>query len=131
MTELLPCPFESKINKTDDCWLWTGAKQNRGYGNYRSKLAHRVSYERYIGPIPNGLTIDHLCRNRLCVNPAHLEPVTQYENNMRGQTVVAINKKKTHCSNGHELSGANVKVAIRKDGIRRVCRKCNGWGQPK
>lgn len=122
--ELLPCPFESKINKTETCWFWTGAVQSKGYGNYKSKLAHRVSYEKYVGKIPEGLTLDHLCRNKLCVNPAHLEPVTQYENNMRGESPTAKNKKKTHCSSGHELSEENIRVVKRVDGMRRHCKIC-------
>lgn len=121
---LLPCPFESKINKTDSCWVWTGAKQSRGYGNYRGKLAHRVSYEKYVGEIPSGLTIDHLCRNRLCVNPEHLEAVTQYVNNMRGDGFASKNLRKTHCYNGHELTEDNVRLYQRKDGVRRKCLTC-------
>lgn len=124
MPELKLCPFEEKINKTADCWLWTGAVQNRGYGNFRSKLAHRVSYEKYVGPIPKGLTLDHLCKNRLCVNPKHLEPVTQYVNNMRGDGPTAINSRKTHCANGHALEGENILIVKRKDGVRRRCRLC-------
>lgn len=124
-TELLPCPFESKINKTESCWIWTGAFQSKGYGNYRSQLAHRISYEKYIGKIPEGLTLDHLCKNPACVNPQHLEPVTQYENNMRGDTITAINKRKTHCINGHEFSEENIKIVKRKDGVRRKCMLCD------
>jgi hypothetical protein len=121
---LLPCTFESKIDKTETCWIWTGAKQSRGYGNFQSKLAHRVSYERYVGKIPDGLTLDHLCRNRLCVNPAHLEPVSQYKNNMRGESPVAKNKEKEYCINGHKLSGENIWIIKRSDGTRRKCRLC-------
>jgi hypothetical protein len=77
--------FWNKVNKTDTCWLWTGALQSRGYGsvgigNHRTGLAHRVAYEALVGPIGDGLTIDHLCRVKSCVNPAHLEPVTSAEN---------------------------------------------------
>lgn len=130
--KLRECPpnFKSKyiVNPMTGCWDWNGAVQSQGYGNYQSKLAHRVSYEIHAGKIPQGLTLDHLCRNRLCVNPKHLEPVTQYENNMRGESVVAHNKRKTHCINGHELTGENIVLHYRKDGVRRrcvVCRKLN------
>lgn len=80
--------FWSKVAKRDDdCWLWTGARNSRGYGqwgvNGRSRSVHRVAYEALVGPIPDGLTIDHLCSNKLCVNPEHLEPVTGAENTAR------------------------------------------------
>lgn len=72
--------------------------------------AHRVYYEARFGPIPAGLQLDHLCRNRGCVNPDHLEPVTCRENLMRGHTVAAANAKKTHCNAGHALAGDNLRV---------------------
>lgn len=120
---LLPCPFLDKIKKTETCWLWTGAKTNKGYGNYQSRLAHRVSYELHIGPIPEGLTLDHQCRNTICVNPAHLKPMTQYENNMLGEGPTALNKRKTTCVNGHDLDTCS-KIVKRKDGVRRKCLEC-------
>lgn len=83
--------FWNKVNKTDACWNWTGAKFYRGYGCFRlngqSVLAHRVAYELVHGPTPMGLVIDHLCRNTLCVNPDHLEPVTNAENVRRGMVL--------------------------------------------
>lgn len=76
--------LSSKTDKTGECWLWTGAIQSGGYGEIRhlgrTRLAHRVSYEVHVGPIPIGLQLDHLCRNTRCVNPTHLEPVTQSVN---------------------------------------------------
>ncbi len=81
--------WEAQIHRTDTCWLWVGAKFQKGYGRYGraskrgTALAHRVAYERWVGPIPSGLTIDHLCNNKACVNPAHLEPVTLRENRRR------------------------------------------------
>lgn len=79
--------FWRKVTKTDRCWLWTGSLQSRGYGcvgfGGKRYLAHRLAYEWLVGPIPDGLTIDHLCRVKACVNPAHLEPVTGAENTRR------------------------------------------------
>jgi len=79
--------FEKFINKTDTCWLWLGHKAGNGYGtfkmDYRKRLAHRLAYEFYVGAIPKGLVIDHLCRVRHCVNPDHLEAVTHAENLLR------------------------------------------------
>ncbi len=84
--------FWAKVSKTDECWLWTGSK-NDGYGkfrpvaNQRPVLAHRYAYELLVGPIPRDLTLDHLCRVHSCVNPEHLEPVTRRENILRGKAV--------------------------------------------
>lgn len=72
--------FWSHVEKTDTCWLWTGRKEKAGYGKYCGTVAHRWAYRELVGPIPAGLTLDHLCYVRHCVNPAHLEPVTLLEN---------------------------------------------------
>ena len=101
--------FWKKVNKTETCWLWRGETNGKGgYGlvytgeGKPSFLAHRYAYEQVIGPIQDGLHLDHLCRVRRCVNPAHLEPVTNKENILRGISSPAMNAKKTHCQKGHE-----------------------------
>lgn len=112
----------------DECWEWQASRGSHGYGQiaYKGKprLAHRLSYELLAGPIPAGLDIDHLCRNRGCVNPGHLEPVTRSVNLRRGESgenVARIQRAKTHCPRGHPYSGAN--LIIRPEGWR-ACRTC-------
>lgn len=122
----LPLRFENKINKLDSgCWEWTANKGRDGYGhttvNSRMCVAHRAVYEILIGPIPAGLTLDHLCRNTSCVNPEHLEPVTIRENVLRSEIHFAsINVKKTHCPQGHPYTKENTYIWHR----RRKCRIC-------
>ena len=103
------------------CWVWKANRHYLGYGRIQvegsSRYAHRVSYELFVGPIPEGLTIDHLCRNRSCVNPKHLEPVTHAEDMARSAPAT-----KTHCKNGHPLSGPNLYVNATSG--RRQCRAC-------
>lgn len=109
----------------NECWLWTGATRGGGYGvlqaNCVTFTAHRLAYELLRGPIPDGLTLDHLCRNKACVNPAHLDPVALRENILRSDGVTAVNARKTHCVNGHLLAGDNLYRHPRGD---RVCRAC-------
>ena len=122
--------FWPKVNKTDGCWLWTGAIVS-GYGQFRFMgrvvYAHRYTYETMVSEIPDGLQIDHLCRIRNCVNPSHLEVVTCRENLLRGEGVAAINARKTHCPKGHRLAGMNLDVGRLKRGERlcRICRNGN------
>lgn len=108
------------------CLVWMGQLSKDGYGRIKidgkSYMTHRISYELENGPIPEGLTLDHLCRVRSCRNAAHLEPVTMRENTLRGVTLPAINAKKTHCSRGHEYSGKNLYINPRKG--NRQCRIC-------
>lgn len=106
------------------CWLWTGLCNPKGYGRImvdgRHQLAHRVSYEMHVGPIQEDLEMDHLCRVRCCVNPAHLEAVTHAENSRRGEA--GINQRaKTHCPQGHPYSGENLYTSPNG---RRECRTC-------
>lgn len=132
--------FLGKINATSgssDCWEWRGAPISSGYGQFvpnrtvsgqRAKpiLAHRYSYELFVAPIPEGLYIDHLCRNKMCVNPAHLEPVTQAENVRRGVSIHAHNSRKTHCKWGHEFTPENViQVTAKSGNPGRLCRECH------
>lgn len=110
------------------CWLWEGARTNSGYGalwdGKRMMLAHRLSYEMSKGAIPAGLSIDHLCRVRHCVNPEHLGAVTHSENCKRGETGVH-NKLKTHCPRGHPYSGENLIVRTYGKKVEyRECREC-------
>lgn len=117
-----PMPrFMAKVDQTGDCWLWTGAKTTNGYGAFDKRVAHRWLYERVVGPVPEGLQLDHLCRVRHCVNPAHLEPVTQRENLYRGNTIPALNAAKTHCPTGHPYDEANT---YRTPAGYRQCRAC-------
>ena len=127
MAAALPEHFWSKVDRdVTGCWLWTGAKNSRGYGCWgvrgRSHLTHRLAYEALVGPIPTGLTIDHLCRVRACCNPAHLEPVDARENLVRGDTLTAHQVQQTHCLRGHPLSGEN--LYLRPDRFGRMCREC-------
>ena len=124
--------FQNKIKIGDKiepgvrtfCWLWTASKFSDGYSQKRFKgrnqKAHRPIYELLIGPIPDGLTLDHLCRVRHCVNPRHVEPVTLLINQRRGERAT-----QTHCIHGHELSGYNLIMR----GTNRKCRKCHNQSQ--
>jgi hypothetical protein len=109
------------------CWIWTGSKNSLGYGeiSYRGSKwrAHRAAYTALVGPIPDGLVLDHLCRTPSCVNPAHLEPVTQAENIRRAVRQPA--KLRTHCPQGHPYDEVNTYVYVNKKGItQRHCRTC-------
>lgn len=114
----------------DGCWEWTaGLRNGEGYGNFhlrgRNCAAHRVSYAEFVGPIPEGADLDHLCRNRRCVRPSHLEPVTRKENLHRGQGVAAKNKAKTHCPQGHPYDAENTVTHTHRTGsVMRYCRIC-------
>jgi hypothetical protein len=112
------------------CWVWLGTVSSHGYGRIlrtatRADYAHRISYELFRGPIPKGLQIDHLCRVRCCVNPDHLEVVTAETNKARGDSLNAINARKTHCEHGHPFDQRNTWERQLPGGkIGRQCRTC-------
>jgi len=119
-------PVPAHCPELGPCWLWLDSPDPDGYGYFRvgRKMyrAARFSWGLANGPIPDGLVIDHLCRNRPCVNPRHLEPVTNRVNVViRGLTPTALNLRKTHCVNGHKFTRANTYVS---PSGRRRCRKC-------
>jgi hypothetical protein len=125
--------FWSKVDASGDCWMWTAASAGKGYGKYSVSsngktwypLAHRHSYEILVGSIPDGMVLDHLCRNRKCVNPDHLEAVTQKQNVQRGMS----GGMKTHCAEAHEFVGDN--TSHTKDGWR-ICLDCRrAWDRKR
>lgn len=119
------------------CWLWTANADREGYGriqvNRRSMKAHRVAYELFVGPIPNGLTIDHVrargCLGASCVNPEHLEAVTKRENTLRGRGPSAVAARRGSCKNGHPWTPRNTYRDPK--GGSRVCRSCNRAAQAR
>lgn len=114
--------FWDKVVKTESCWLFQGAI---GYGQIKvdgkGVMAHRFAYEELVGPIPEGMYLDHLCRVPACVNPEHLEPVTPRENVLRGISAAARNAAKTHCKRGHEFTEDNTRTTAEGG---RVCKSC-------
>lgn len=118
--------FWPKVDKrsSDECWPWTAGLAGP-YGSFydgrANTKAHRIAYQLVKGEIPDGLQIDHLCRNRLCCNPNHLEAVTSRENTLRGFGSSAVNARKTHCINGHPFDEANTYVQRQN---HRDCRAC-------
>ncbi len=119
--------FAAKIDFSGECWLWQAASDNAGYGNFffngRVMLAHRVAHLMFIGGIPDGYEVDHLCRVHNCVLPEHLEAVTRQENNARAglRGAALVNSERTHCSRGHPLTGPNLYY----DSNKRRCRACH------
>jgi hypothetical protein len=121
--------FWEKVSGGDvaTCWVWTGATQTNGYGSFctgngKSVLAHRFSYEYLRAGIPSGLQIDHLCRTRSCVNPWHMEPVTNRVNVLRSTNFAAVNAALEACRRGHLFTEENTR--IQRQGNRRHCRTC-------
>jgi hypothetical protein len=112
----------------DGCWIWTGAIDHNGYGRFRfrgkNEMAYRAAYTLLVGEFDPALSIDHLCREKLCVNPEHLEAVHIRTNILRGTSPVALNAAKTHCKNGHPFAGENLRIEHENGGIRRRCVAC-------
>ena len=113
-----------------DCWEWNRGVNLNGYGHVhgldkKNALAHRVFYLIVKGNVPEGLVLDHICSNRICVNPEHLVPATQRENILRGSSPFSLNAKKTHCIHGHALTEENIYRPPKKPNCR-YCRTCHG-----
>ena len=128
------CPVPEHRPELGPCWLWTGAL-TWGYGRFKDKLgeradvrAHRYVYEFCMGPIPEGLTLDHLCRVRHCQHPWHLEPVTQRVNTLRGVGPTAQRARQTHCIHGHLFDEANTYYRTPAAEGLRCCRACRRDG---
>lgn len=114
--------FWYKVDKTGNCWEWIACTNNDGYGRFRlngkPQLTHCLSYEDKFGKIPKGLELNHICRNRHCVNPDHLEAITHKENIQKG---ISANRNKTHCPQGHEYTEKNTYI---HPSMKRMCRTC-------
>jgi len=122
----IPQSVWSRVDRSGNCWVWVGGL-SRGYGRFQLNgrkgprvLAHRLVWEELCGPVPRGFELDHLCRNKRCVNPSHLEVVTHRENVLRGDGLAAREAKQTHCKWGHPFDGEN--TVIRQG--KRYCRAC-------
>lgn len=135
LTEQQRAQFWARVEKggSAGCWSWLGPLNHQGYGLFYvtrggrrvAHRVHRIAWELLRSLIPDGLTLDHLCRNRGCVNPDHLEPVTSRENVRRGIGPTAINRRKTHCPQGHAYTPENTRrKAKRGDLVERFCREC-------
>lgn len=116
-----------QVEPDSGCWIWQRAPNNSGYATTnwqgRSAFVHRIFYESFFGPIPEGLECDHLCGKRICVNPFHLEAVTHKLNRQRGRTT-KYKLANTHCPHGHPYSGDNLYIDMKRGRIYRACRAC-------
>jgi hypothetical protein len=123
--------FWAKVQEDESgCWLWQASVGSHGYGQFncrgrgfQQRLAHRLAYELLVGLILEGLTLDHLCRVRRCINPDHLEPVTLAENKRRGMSPSAVNARKTHCKRGHALTSDNLVLRSRPGRECLICAR--------
>ena len=122
-----------QIDILTGCWNWVGPGASGGYGSMFVNgeyfgtsyiRSHRFSYLLHVGEIPDGMVIDHLCRNTMCSNPNHLECVTHLENVFRGVAVPVLNSKKTHCHKGHPFSGDNLHIYVWRGRVMRRCKQC-------
>lgn len=125
--DVIVARFWSYVDAEGLCWIWTGRRRATGYGSFTDRrggtthAAHRFAYELLVGPIPDGMELDHLCRVRPCVNPDHVEVVTPAENKRRGFGVNRTARERTHCPQGHPYSDDNIVRTVK--GWRR-CRRC-------
>jgi hypothetical protein len=124
--------FYFMIDKTNTCWNWKGSLDKGGYGRIAddegwNDMAHRWSYKNFVGDIPDGLVLDHICKNTKCVNPKHLRPVTHKQNiiDYGVSNASFLNSQKTHCIHNHELSLDNIYIYKGKRGATRVCKICH------
>ncbi len=118
-------PIEERIERLpfSGCWLWLGHLSSNGYGKLGAQYAHRLVYEKERGKIESGFQIDHLCKVKSCVNPDHLEPVTQQENIRRSEAVSIINGRKTHCPSGHPYNQENTYLDKNNQRYCMVCKR--------
>jgi hypothetical protein len=129
--ELLWDRFMRFVETTPVCWKWIGATEGPGYGLFskhsKSERAYRISYELFIGPIPKGMTVHHICHNPNCVNPGHLELLIRKDHvALHDTNIMTANSKKTHCRNGHEYTEKNTR---RDKNGGRYCRECHRIGE--
>lgn len=137
---IIPGPITERLKKRcrvdaeTQCWVWQLKKDSEGYGsvkiNHKNWLAHRAAYHWFVGPIPDGKTIDHLCRNTGCINPAHLEAVTMRENILRGTGPGALAVRTNKCFRGHSLDDAEILFRNGKP-RSRACVKCKRYRRAK
>lgn len=126
MKTLLQVVEDKYFVAPDGCWLWLGSIDRDGYGNAKTRYgraAHRLTYQAYVGDIPEGMQLDHLCRQRSCVNPYHLEPVTQQENILRG----SLTKKICEHGNPHSRCELGCKTVYKRERYRLMYGKTGAW----
>src|SRR6267142_2156466 len=117
------------------CWIWTASRDWKGYAQFGYRWrqwhgrGHQIAFKMFVGTVPEGLQLDHLCRRPSCVNPTHLEPVTSWENSLRGNSIMAIHVRQTHCKYGHEFTPENTYIMSQGGRQCRICRRNqnNDW----